>query len=198
MSAKELGVGVYLRSVLSNVKTYLTGGLPIAALFVADRVLHVAVPRWAEILVGVVAVLVAPYAAWRKEHEARLAAEDELRTARAQDPLAPHTKPDELWLLAATMMHGLHRELHASRSGSANSFWIGQTPIDYNESRWLYDLIAAVTTRGLIRPEKNEIYHLTPAGERALAAGRKRGRLPDPPATLIGARSGQAETFPLD
>jgi hypothetical protein len=190
----------YLRAVLGNVKTYLTGGAPIALIFLADRVFHISVPRWCEILVAALAVLVAPFSAWKKEHEARGAAEKALNEAHDEAWLVPDVSADQQWLLAVIRKYGLRRKMHPKRdgTGNVNSLWIGVTPIDFDKSRWFYDeLVASTRERGLIDFEGG-IYHPTDEGERVLDETKRRKRPPEQPRTLIGALSDKPETFALD
>jgi hypothetical protein len=110
----------------------------------------------------------------------------------------PVTQDDELWALAVTAKYTAHRELHQVRTGgAANSIWIGDKPIDYSASRWLYDLFDKLLRRGLMFTER-AIYRLTPEGERALLGGMKARRKPKPDGPLINAITGESQDFGLD
>jgi hypothetical protein len=190
----------YSRAVLLNTKTYLTGGGPIAVVYAADHLFHVPVPRWFEIVVAILAVLLAPYAAWREQHQARVAAE--ARVVRLETPagvLAPKISDDEYWFLRIVRRYGLRLGSRKNRNGpgAQNSFFLKNTPIDHAGSILFWHLVGTSTECGLIRPQSG-IYTLTPEGMAAVEARTLAGEVPVQREPLVNALTGLEEKFPLE
>ncbi len=108
---------------------------------------------------------------------------------RDPGPQLPEVTDEELWIFREMEKYGgARRQMHSQRassghSGTINSFWFGTAPVDYDQSRWIYDLMdgnsATLRHRGLIRSVGSD-YFLTDLGQRMVSATRKRqiGDLP--------------------
>lgn len=87
----------------------------------------------------------------------------------------PEVSDQELWILREMEQYGgrARREFHTHRGGSSstvNSIWFGMSPVDYDESRWIYDAMeGSLKRKGLIESRGND-YFLTPHGERVVTA----------------------------
>lgn len=107
----------------------------------------------------------------------------------------PAVTDDELFVLREMGTHGgARREMHDQRPssghlGSINSIWFGQTPIDYEQCRWLYDLMEKDLKNKGLTEQKAGRYSLVPFGERVLRANLRR-KIKSPP-TLIDAKTGR-------
>jgi len=105
----------------------------------------------------------------------------------------PTVTDDQLWILREMGSQGARREFHPQRPssghvGTINSIWFGNSPVDYEESRWVYDLMEKdLKQKGLI-DSKGDRYFLLALGERVLRANlRRKIKNPKP---IIDARTG--------
>jgi hypothetical protein len=106
----------------------------------------------------------------------------------------PEVRDEELWILREMDLYGgrARREFHNQRGGSStsvNSIWFGMMPVDYYESRWIYEAIdGSMKKKGFIESSGND-YRVAAHGERALAAYAARRLENLPP--IVDALSGE-------
>ena len=103
--------------------------------------------------------------------------------------VAIETSDAEFWLLRETQRRGLRRQTVKLRQGpSLDAIWLGDFPVDYYESRWLYDLVGGLLNRGLLTFSSN-VYRMSEDAREAL---RIEGmRRVSAPAVLINAETGE-------
>jgi hypothetical protein len=98
----------------------------------------------------------------------------------------------ELWILREMELYGdrARREFVTQRDGGkGNPIWFGTRPLDYYESRWIYDAMDGdMRKKGFLDVMGND-YTVTAHGERALAAHQGRRLENVPP--VVDALTGQ-------
>jgi hypothetical protein len=193
MKALLSEIGTFAWKVLRRWQALVTGSIAIALLFAAAAA-GLKIPRLVQLLVAVLAFLPATFLVWRDERRAGAALRD-----RRPEPIIFETSDEIFWLLTKLARHGLRREMHeARRGGDTNSIWIGDTPIDFYDSQWFYELVEKGQRRGLLEMTAGggvHLYRLTDEGRRSLDTDRDRCRVAVPPANrvLINSLSGAEE-----
>jgi hypothetical protein len=174
---------LFVRVFFRHWAGYVTGSVIIGALSVAERAGRLAVPGWIYGLIACAGVGISAFRTWRDERIRGKALEKNLAEYRAtlDDVVIPDLSNDTYWLLAIAQRYRLRREVLRDVGGADTfSIWIGDTPIYFQSSRWLYFLVTYAERQGFIKPEVvpggPTIYRLPYDTEKILEIERRRRR----------------------
>lgn len=199
-------VATFVAALFRHWKALLTSGVLAVALVVLPA-WNVAVPKGVIQAAIVFCIVAAAFGAWKDEQRRLGRVAEELAEAKNEiQRLTTETEDDavfevsdvEYWVLLAAAKYGLRRDFVQDRYGAtAGLFFLGETPIDYRESRWFYSTVQALMRRGAIKSENDRLHRVTEEGKGAIRAGTRRGRRKEQPEPLIDGRSGAIVTLSL-
>jgi TIR domain len=87
------------------------------------------------------------------------------KAAAARAVRLPEVSDEELWILREMEFYGgrARHQMHNHRkgSGAVNSIWFGDRPVDYDESKWIYDLLhEKMQHKGFVEAKGNDFFRI--------------------------------------
>jgi hypothetical protein len=205
-SSLSSDVAAFVRAVGRHWGSLLTGGVLVAALWVAQGAKWVTLAPAFYVIAAAVALLPATFLAWRDEHRAaedrrrdveRLEAHTRIQAEALENEVVRDVANDLYWLLDVAQRRGLRREHVPHNHTGANLYalWVGDRPVSHAKSRWLYELVNKAVGQGLVSQENMAgglaTIRLPHESGRILDVERRRKRtVGDAPGELFDARDG--------